>query len=129
MGFAGAADSGFNIRLFHHNSADWTYAASGFVPGPTAGDTSELANMNTDHSTEQNLANTEPFAYKRTNLNTDVSGDNSEGLVIEITTAANKAIEDMDLHIGVHTAPNFAYLATTTQHLIFMKHGSNWLEL
>ncbi|KKL65520.1 hypothetical protein LCGC14_2154130, partial [marine sediment metagenome] len=38
VGRAGAADTGFNVRLFHYNTADWTYAASGFVPGPTAGD-------------------------------------------------------------------------------------------
>ena len=124
VGLAGASDAGFNIRLFHHNSAGWTYAASGFVPGGTV-----LANMNTDHSTEQDLANGDPFAYKRTDLNTDISGDSGEGLILEVTTSANKAVENMDIHIGVHTAPNFAYLATTKQHLIFMKHGSNWLEL
>lgn len=124
VGLASANDSGFNLRLFHHSSAGWTYAASGFVPGGTV-----LASMNTDHGAEQNLANGESFAYKRVDLNTDVSGDNGEGLVLEITTSANKAVEIMDLHLGVHTAPNFAYLATTRQHLIFMKHGSNWLEL
>ena len=129
VGLAGASDTSFNIRLFHHNSADWTYAASGFVPGPTAGDTSELANMNTDHSTEQNLANDEFFAYKRTNLNTDVAGSSGEGLILEVTTGANRAVEDMDIHFGVHTAPKFAYMATTKQHLMFMKHGPNWLEL
>lgn len=129
VGFAGATDSSFNIRLFHHNSADWTYAASGFIPGPTANDTSELANMNTDHNTEINLANGEPISYKRANLNTDISGTGLEGLIIEIITGANKAVEDLDIHLGVHTAPKYAYMATTKQHLMFMKHGSNWLEL
>ena len=124
IGRAGANDTGFNLRLFHHSSADWTYATTGFVPGGTV-----LANMNSDYSTEQNLVNGESFAYKRVNLNTDISGDDSEGLILEVTTSANKAVEVMDIHFGVHTAPNFAYLATTKQHLIFMKHGSNWLEL
>jgi hypothetical protein len=124
VGLAGANDTGFNLRLFHHSPTGWTYAASGFVPGGTV-----LANMNSDYSTEQNLANGESFAYKRVNLNTDIGGNSSEGLVLEITTSANKAVEIMDVHLGVHTAPNFAYLATTKQHLIFMKHGSNWLEL
>ena len=124
VGLAGANDTGFNLRLFHHSTAGWTYAASGFVPGGTV-----LANMNTDYSTEQDLVNGESFAYKRVNLNTDIAGDESEGLVLEITTSANKAVEIMDLHLGVHTAPNFAYLATNKQHLIFMKHGPNWLEL
>lgn len=124
VGLAGASDTGFNIRLLHHSSAGWTYAAAGFVPGGT-----ELANMNTDHSTEQNLVNGEKFAYKRVDLNTDVAGDVLDGLIVEITTGANKAVEDMDIHLGVHTAPKYAYMATTKQHLIFMKHGPNWLEL
>ncbi len=124
VGLAGANDTGFNLRLFYHSIAGWTYAATGFVPGGTV-----LANMNTDYSTEQDLSNGESFAYKRVNLNQDVAGDSGEGVVLEITTSANKAVEIMDIHFGVHTAPNFAYLATTTQHLIFMKHGSNWLEL
>ncbi|KKN53627.1 hypothetical protein LCGC14_0600580 [marine sediment metagenome] len=124
VGLAGASDSGFNLRLFHHSSADWTFAASGFVPGGTV-----LANMNTDYSTEDELVNGESFAYKRVNLNTDISGDDAQGLVLEITTSANKAVEIMDMHFTVHTAPNFSYMATTKQHLVFMKHGSNWLEL
>ena len=124
VGLAGANDSGFNLRLFHHSSAGWTFAASGFVPGGTV-----LANMNTDYSTEDELVNGESFAYKRVDLNTDISEDNAEGLVLEITTTANKAVEIMDMHLTVHTAPNFSYMSTTKQHLIFMKHGANWLEL
>ncbi len=124
VGLAGANDTGFNIRLFHHNSSGWTYAATGFTPGGTV-----LANMNTDHSTEQDLASGEQFAYKRVDLNTDVDGEDSEGLVLELITSANKAIEFVDVHIGVHTHPKYAYMSTTTQHLIFMKHGDNWLEL
>ncbi len=124
VGLAGASDTGFNIRLRHHSGTGWTYAASGFVPGGTI-----LANMNTDHSTEQDLASGEPFAYKRTDLNTDISGTTVEGVVVEIITGANRAVESMDVHIGVHTAPNFSYMATNKQHLVFMKHGPNWLEL
>lgn len=129
VGRAGATDTGFNIRLFHHNAADWTYAATGFVPGPSAGDATELANMNTDYSTEQDLVNRAHFAYKRVDLNQDVSGNNGEGIIVEITTTANRAVESMDVHVGFHSAPNFAYLSTTKQHLIFMKHGPNFLEL
>lgn len=124
VGLAGAADTGFNLRLFFHSPAGWAYAAAGFVPGGTV-----LADMNASHSTEQNLASGEPFAYKRTDLNQDVNGNDGEGLVMEITTGANKAVEAIDVHLGVHTAPKYAYMATTKQHLVFMKHGSNWLEL
>ncbi|KKK88279.1 hypothetical protein LCGC14_2744750, partial [marine sediment metagenome] len=129
VGRAGAADTSFNVRLFHYNTADWTYAASGFVPGPTAGDTSELANMNTTHSTEQDLASGEHFSYKRDDLNTDIDGAAKEGIIIEITTSANKAVETMDIHIGVHTVPKYFYLGAATQHTLFMKHGSNWHQV
>ena len=129
VGLAGANDSGFNVRLFHHNTADWHYSAAAFVPGPQAGDTSELANMNTTHNTEIDLRNGEPFNYKRTDLDTDVDGENGEGIVIEITTSANKALEDMDIHVQGHFTPKNAFMSSTKQHLIFMKHGSNWLEL
>ena len=124
VGLAGAADTGFNLRLYHHNSTGWTYASTGFVPGGTS-----LGDMNTDHSTEQNVANGSPFAWKRVDLNTDINGDNGEGLVLEITTAANRAIESMDVHIGVHTIPKYFYLADATQHALFMKHGSNFHQV
>ena len=124
VGLAGAADTGFNLRLYQHSSTGWTYSAAAFVPGGTS-----LGDMNTDHSTEQNVANGEPFAWKRVDLNTDINGDNGEGLVLEITTAANRAIESMDVHIGVHTIPKYFYLADATQHALFMKHGSNWHQV
>ncbi|KKK58989.1 hypothetical protein LCGC14_3038890, partial [marine sediment metagenome] len=129
-GNAGANDTGFNIRVIHHNSADWTYAASGFVPGPTAGDATELANMNTDYNTETDLFATSPgFAYERLDLNTDISGSTVEGVLVEITTGAAKAVEELTCHIDVHTAPNFIYLSSTKQHVQFMYHGGDWLEL
>jgi len=124
VGEAGASDSGFNMILFYHSSAGWTYAGTGFVPGGT-----QLANMNTDHSTEQDLSNGEPFAWKRADLNTDVDGNNGEGVVFRVDTTAAKAVESMSGVIWVHTQPPFSYLSDTKQHLIFMKHGANWLEL
>ncbi len=124
VGLSGGSDSGFNIRLFHHHGTGWTYATTGFVPGGTV-----LANMNTDHSTEQDLVNGEPFAYKRVDLNTDIDGAGIEGVVVEITTGANKAVEIMDIHIGVHTIPKYLYLAAVTQHVLFMQHGGDWHQV
>ena len=129
VGRAGANDTGFNLRLIHHTVENWTYAATGFAPGPSPGDSNELANMNTSYVNEKDIASGEHFAYKRTDLNQDIHGNNGEGLLVEITTTVGKAVEAMDIHLGVHSAPNFAYMATTKQHLIFMKHGPNWLEL
>ncbi len=123
-GEAGASDSGFNMILFYHSPAGWTYAATGFEPGGT-----QLGNMNTDHSTEQDLSNGEPFAWKRTNLNTDVDGANGQGIVFRVDTTGARSVESMSGVIWVHTQPAFSYLSDTKQHLIFMKHGPNWLEL
>ena len=123
-GRAGANDTGFNLRLLFHSTAGWTYSSTSFVPGGTT-----LANMNTDHNTEVDLKNGEPINYKRVDLNQDVNGNNGEGLIVEITTGQNKAVESMDIHIGVHTIPRFLYLADATQHVLFMKHGSNWHQV
>ncbi len=123
-GFAGANDTGFNLRLLYHSPTGWTYSAGSFVPGGTV-----LANQNTDHSTEKDLKNGEPINYKRTDLNQDVAGSNGEGLIIEITTSANKSVEFIDLHLHGHTVPNFSYQSAATQHALFMKHGSNWHQV
>lgn len=124
VGEAGANDTNFNMILFHHGSTGWTYAATGFVPGGT-----QLTNMNTDHGAERDLSNGEPFAWKPNNLNTDIAGDNGEGVVFRVDTSAAKAVESMSGVIWVHTAPAFSYISDTKQHLIFMRHGPNWLEL
>lgn len=96
VGRGGASDSGFNIKLLYHSSTGWTYHASAFVPGGTV-----LANMNTDHNTETDLADGQFFAYKRDNLSQRTNGDSGEGYVVEITTGANKAVEQMDIHVGL----------------------------
>lgn len=96
VGLGGAADTGFNIRLLKQDADNWTYAAAGFVPGGT-----ELLNMNTIHSTEQNVGSGIPFAFKRSGLSEVVNGADSEGLVVEIVTGANNTVQNMDIHIGV----------------------------
>lgn len=99
VGLAGANDTGFNIRLLKQGSSGWTYSAAAFVPGGTV-----LLNMNTVHGTEQNLSNGQEFAFKRAGLSTFINGNDSEGLVVEITTGAANAVEYMSLHIGVDIA-------------------------
>lgn len=96
VGLAGANDSGFNVELIHHKATGWTYAATGFVAGPAA-----LLNMATIHGTENNLVNGEQFAFKRSELEEAVSGSDSEGLVIHLTTGSNNAVEFANFHIGV----------------------------
>jgi hypothetical protein len=96
VGLGAAADTSFNIRLLKQDADNWTYDAAAFVPGGT-----ELLNMNTIHGAEKNTASGIPFAFKRADLSEAVSGADSEGLVVEITTGANNTVQDMDCHIGV----------------------------
>ena len=96
VGFAGSNDTGFDVILFHHSSTGWTYSAAGFVPGGT-----KICQLSTDHSSDDQLFTTEHFAYKRSGLNTSVSGSTMGGVVVEIITTANNAIEFADIHIGV----------------------------
>jgi hypothetical protein len=96
VGFAGAADAGFDIELIHHKSTGWTYSAAAFNPGPAA-----VIKQTTIHSTESDVDANEPFAFKRSGLTTDVNGAGSEGIVVRTTTAQNNAVEYMDIHVGV----------------------------
>jgi len=123
VGRAGANDSDFNIILFHHSTGDWTYSAAAFVPGGT-----QIANMNTDHGTEQNTALSEYIAYKRDNLDLDVAGDLSEGFVVKIITGANNSIETMDIHIGGHQSDTKRHLKSTEESIMLINDGTNWIE-
>lgn len=84
----GAADSGANIELLHHQATGWTYGAGGSPTTPTA-----VAAMATDYSTESNIVNGEDGAWKRVGLSEPIAGAQSEGLMWRITTTANKAFE------------------------------------
>jgi len=94
VGLAGAASTDFDMTLFKHSTAGWTYAASGFVPGGTV-----LAKRSVDMGTKDNLANALPFAWKRTDLSEYVHGANGDGFIIRITTGANNAVQSMDIHV------------------------------
>jgi len=96
VGLGGGADSGFNVTLCKHEAGGWTYSAAAFSAEPTV-----VCDMNTDHSTEQNLANGEPFAYKRDNLAESISGNDSEGIIIRVITGANNAVQSMTCRVGV----------------------------
>ena len=94
-GRAGANDAGPNFELLHHRATGWTYSAAAFVPGNGA-----VCDMQTDYNTEYVFTAGENFAYKRAALSTVVHGAESEGLVVRITTAANRSIDIANIHIG-----------------------------
>jgi len=95
-GRAGANDNAPDILLRHHTSTGWTYNNGAAPTPPTA-----IATMNTDHSTESEYVNTEPFAWKRSNLDTTVMGGDSEGTIIEFVTTANRAVDQADVLLRV----------------------------
>lgn len=94
----GAADSGADIELIHHDSTGWAYGGGG-TPTLT---TNIIASMATDCGTESNVANNIQGAWKRNNLSVDVMGENNhEGILWRITTTANKAFELGNLEVTI----------------------------
>ena len=81
-----------------HSSSGWTYHATAFVPGGTV-----IAQLSTDHSTDDGVDNDSHFAYKRTNLATVIDGTGLEGTVVAVTAAVNNSIDYLNVHLGVNT--------------------------
>ena len=98
VGFAGANDSAFDIKLMHHQVTGWTYSAVAFTPITAANTVASLA---TDHSTDDQLLSSQHMAWKRDNLSEAIDGANGEGFLIFVSSSANNAIEYLNLHIGV----------------------------
>lgn len=90
-----ANDSSMNVELIPHIAADWTYAASGFVPGSTP-----LA----DRLTRQALApdvdsGAKSGAWKVTELNYFLNSSDNEGFVVRITTTAANTFLTMNMTV------------------------------
>ncbi len=98
VGFAGANDSDFDIKLMHHQVSGWTYSAAAFTPITVA---NTVASLVTDHSTDDQLASSQHASWKRDNLSEVIDGANGEGFLIFVSSSANNAIEYLNLHIGV----------------------------
>lgn len=95
VGLAGANDGVFNIELLHHDDQNWTYAATGFVPGGTV-----LVDYRSDYTPEADLDNTLPFSFQRTGIDTLILAESGEGLLMRITTGANNSVVFLDLHVA-----------------------------
>lgn len=98
IGFAGANDSNFDIKLMHHRISGWTYSAAAFTPITVANTVVSLVG---DHSTDDQLASSQHMSWKRDNLSEVIDGADGEGFLIFISSSANNAIEYLNLHIGV----------------------------
>jgi hypothetical protein len=95
---AGATDATPNLSIIHHKATGWTYGVGG-TPTPPY-----VVRMNTDHVTEIQTINGEHGAWKRDNLSTVIDGNDSEGIVIEVFTSANKTF-DVDTNINITISP------------------------
>jgi len=98
-GLAGGNDTGPDFKLIHHKNTGWTYNAGSTATPPY------LVSMADDHSTESQLVNGEEFAWKRTDLDTLVTGCSSEGALFLVTTTANNAVETGTAMIRVINHP------------------------
>jgi hypothetical protein len=96
VGLCNLAANDLNVELLHHQSTGWTYHATAFVPGSTA-----ICDMATDYSTDQDIEASEYFAYKRSNLSTDVDGSGSEGVLVRMDESTNNSIRYGTIQIGV----------------------------
>lgn len=94
--WVGAAnDATFDLFLKKHASADWTYAATGFVPG-----NGDICNRLTDQALDGDVVIKKDGFYKRLDLAQYITGQGSEGVLIEIVTGQPNTIQSMDLHIS-----------------------------
>ncbi len=84
----GATDANFDILLFHHKATGWTFNAAAEPSPPT-----ELASLATDHGAGDEIRADVNGAWKRVNLDTDVDGAGSEGIIIQAVTTSAKTIQ------------------------------------
>jgi len=90
-GVAGSNDTNPNFEVMQHKTTDWTFN-SGAAATPPA----PLVDMQTDYVTEYQLANGEPFAWKRVGLSIEIEGNVSEGIINRVTTTSNNAIQTLN---------------------------------
>ena len=95
-GQVGASETGLDVEVLHHAADKFVYSAAGFNPNATA-----AYKMSTDYGTNNDVANGEYFAWKRSGLALSVAGSDSEGVILRITNAVNNSIDYFNAHVGV----------------------------
>ena len=81
---SGASGTSSNIELLHHKATGWTFN-SGAVPTPPA----PIASRLIDHGVDTGHVAGQPGAWKRVNLNTNIQGSDSEGILFRITSESS----------------------------------------
>jgi len=100
MLWEGGGNGAIDCRVIHHKATGWTYTGSGATNVPNV-----IASLDTDYdSTDVQTAAGSHGAWKRTNLSTAVAGASSEGVIVELDTAANNQIRYGQITMNyVHT--------------------------
>lgn len=88
-------DNSFDIELLYHKTSGWIYDAVSFIPGA-----SPFCQMTDIHITESDLDADKPFAFKLAGQSLSVNGNDSEGILIRVTTGVNNSVFYMNIHIG-----------------------------
>jgi hypothetical protein len=96
-GLGGANDSSAELILLKQSDQGWTYHATAFTPGGT-----EIADMNDYYSTEDQIADGDPFHFKldSTALNVPILGSQDEGVLLKVVAGANNTYQILNSHIG-----------------------------
>jgi len=95
----GANDATPDFIIRHHSENGWTFNG-GAAPTPPAG----IASMSADVAPERQIGNGVMGAWKRTNLDTFISGATNEGTIIEIITTSNKTIQFVNFILSIRAA-------------------------
>jgi hypothetical protein len=93
-GLCNNTDVSFNLELLHHESAGWTYAATGFVPGSAV-----FASYVGDYGSNSKILGGSNFSWKRFDILETILAGVGEGLLLRVTTSTNNAISFMNAHI------------------------------
>ncbi len=94
-GLGNSNDTNFDIEVLHHKTTGWQYATTGFDAG-----NGKIADFSDDLAPYDDIANNANFAWKRTDLNTFIDGNGSEGILYRVTTGTNNTVQSMDMHIS-----------------------------
>jgi hypothetical protein len=95
-GQAGSNDSAPNFRLYRHSPRGWTFNAGDEATPPTP-----IADMQSDYETEYQFSNGQPFAWKRIGLSEEIAGNGDEGIICQIVTTSNKAVEILNWTLSI----------------------------
>lgn len=91
----GATDTDFDVKILHHAPSNWTYAATGFIPGGYV-----IASRASDQQLASTVVNNYDGAWEREEIDFFVDGNAGEGVVIEIDIGQNNTIQTMDINIS-----------------------------